>query len=80
MYRNKWFKTIISMLIILAILIADIPLTTFQNEVTQAANAQGGNSNAGKGSWGSSHNRTGWLVYYLHAHAPTDAGVTHAGR
>lgn len=63
--ERKWFKYIVSMLMILAILIADIPLTTFQTEVTQAANVTGGNSGAGKGSWGSSYKRTGWLIYIV---------------
>ena len=66
MYRNKWFKYIVSMLMILAILIADIPLTTFQNEVTQAeGSGTGGNHHAGKGSWGSTYKRTGWLIYLV---------------
>ena len=84
MYKNKWFKRIVCMMMLLTLLIADIPITTFKNETTQAGgkkvNSGSKNTTAGDGHWGSTYKRTGWLVYYLHAHAPTDAGVTHAGR
>ena len=65
------------MLLMIALLITSIPINT---QASTKVSSGSKNTVAGDGHWGSSYKRTGWLVYYLHAHAPTDAGVTHAGR
>lgn len=61
--QQKWFKSIIFMLLMIALLITSIPITTQASETKVTSGSK--NTTAGDGHWGSSYKRTGWLVYLV---------------